>query len=114
MRMETALGAAWSFPPPTCTSWRAESLPITGPYLTRERSPWANVSSHPPASPDMVRTSVCVWDENLFLKVSVKLNDLCLRYCVGGMFCLDRRLFFMLFWTLHGSICIIFAKANFF
>lgn len=55
MRMGTALGAAWSFPPPTCTSWRAESSPTTGPYLTRERSPWASVLSRPPASPDTVR-----------------------------------------------------------
>lgn len=55
MRMGTAQGAAWSFPPLTCTSWRVESLPTTGPYRTKERSPWASVSLHLPASPDMVR-----------------------------------------------------------
>lgn len=58
MRMGTALGEAWSFPPPTCMNWKVESLLTTGPYLTRERSPWASVSLPPPALLDMVRLRV--------------------------------------------------------
>lgn len=65
MRMGTAQGAAWSFPPPTCMSWRVESLLTTGPYLTKERSPWASVSSRPPASPGTVRP--CLWGMKIFV-----------------------------------------------
>lgn len=56
MRTGTAPGAAWSFPPPTCTSWRAGFSPTTGPYRTRGRSRWASVWSHQPASLGTVRT----------------------------------------------------------
>lgn len=66
MRTGTAQGAAWSFPPPTCTSWRAESLPTTGPYLTRGRNLWASVSSRPPASPVTVRFCLRVWRTIVF------------------------------------------------
>lgn len=59
MRMGTAPGAAWSSPPPTCMSWRVGSSLTTGPYLTKERSPWASVSLHPPVSPDTVRQHFC-------------------------------------------------------
>lgn len=53
--MATARAAAWSFPPPTCTSWRVGSSPTTGPYRTSERSRWASASSPPPAWPGTVR-----------------------------------------------------------
>lgn len=119
MRMGTARGAAWSFPPPTCTSWRVESLPTTGPYLTRERSPWASVLSRPPASPGTVRKSTIVRDENCFFKICIKVNALHLCYCVGGVgliWTVGVVFHMLLFWTLvlHGSNCISFVTANFF
>lgn len=54
-RTGTAPGASWSFPPPTCTSWRAVFSPTTGPSPTRERSRWASVWLRPPALPGTVR-----------------------------------------------------------
>lgn len=91
MRMGTAPGAAWSFPPPTCTSWRVESSRTTGRYLTRGRSPWASVLSHPPASPGTVRPCLCGRN---FVFVCFKLNALNLRNCVGSLFRLDRWVLF--------------------
>lgn len=114
MRMATAPGVAWSFPPPICTSWRVESLQTTGPYRTRERNPWASASSRPPASPGTVRLCLCE------IKIFEGLHS---NKCSPSTLLCGRRVLFgplgvfhmLLFWTLvlHGSICISFVTANF-
>lgn len=82
-RTGTAREAAWSSPPPTCTSWRAGSSPITGPYHTRERSPWASASSPPAALHGTVRE-----------RRSSYFTFQNTNHRGGGMVSLDRRVVF--------------------
>lgn len=76
MKMGTAREAAWSFPPPTCMSWRVESSLTTGPYLTSERSPWASVSSPPPALLGTVRSCAFVWFQDPELSLCSPVGEM--------------------------------------